>query len=181
MIQPRAFLVTRRTLASSLPLLTRRLLFKSGGGILERVRSGLWIANIFGSGLKMPILSKRPVSTTSSKLTGDRMEIKSKLACSNFGNNGLKDNQEMVDLNKIQGTLDYGEDGLYVFSCLCKVCNSKITKKFGKKAYNEGVVIIRCDNCKNHHLVSDKLGWFGDNRDNFDVFKFLNNKEISVS
>jgi hypothetical protein len=29
-----------------------------------------------------------------------------------------------------------------------------------KKAYNHGVVIIKCSGCKNNHLMADHLGWF---------------------
>ncbi|EAK87521.1 hypothetical protein [Cryptosporidium parvum Iowa II] len=179
-IQSKNFVMARRVLGTSLPLITRRSLFKSGGDIFGRIRSNKWITNTFVRSFTMPISCKKFISTINNKFTESKMEIKSKQACSNYDNNELKDNQEKVDLNNIQGTLDYGEDGLYVFSCVCNVCNSKITKKFSKKAYNEGIVIIRCDNCKNHHLVSDKLGWFEDNKDNFDVFKYINNKEISV-
>lgn len=29
-----------------------------------------------------------------------------------------------------------------------------------KKAYNTGVVIIKCDGCKSKHLIADHIGWF---------------------
>ena len=29
-----------------------------------------------------------------------------------------------------------------------------------KQAYTQGVVIIKCDGCKNLHLMADHLGWF---------------------
>ncbi|OII75553.1 uncharacterized protein cubi_02074 [Cryptosporidium ubiquitum] len=146
-----------------------------------RTKNGPWINSFFGNNWMMLSSCKRFISVANSKFTENKVGINSKPISSNYDNKKLKKSHDKVDINSIQGTLDYGDDGLYVFSCLCNICNSKITKKFSKKAYNEGIVIIRCDNCKNHHLVSDKLGWFGDERETFDVFKLLNNKEISIN
>ncbi|KAH7646934.1 hypothetical protein FG379_002625 [Cryptosporidium bovis] len=70
--------------------------------------------------------------------------------------------KKVLTLDRVEGTVEHGEDGLYVFSCECNICKNRILKKFSKKAYNEGVVIIRCDKCKNLHLISDRLGWFTD-------------------
>ena len=36
-------------------------------------------------------------------------------------------------------------------------------KKFTKSAYHKGLVIIRCNGCKNNHLIADNYGWFRDN------------------
>ncbi|KAH8739566.1 hypothetical protein FG386_001123 [Cryptosporidium ryanae] len=74
---------------------------------------------------------------------------------------GAKHNK-VLTLDRIEGTVEHGEEGFYVFSCECKVCKNRILKKFSRKAYNEGVVIVRCDKCRTLHLVSDKLGWFAD-------------------
>ncbi|GFO17712.1 Dnl-type Zinc finger protein-like [Plakobranchus ocellatus] len=42
----------------------------------------------------------------------------------------------------------------------CKICGSRNAQSFSKKSYEEGVVIVKCSNCKNNHLIADNLGWF---------------------
>lgn len=42
----------------------------------------------------------------------------------------------------------------------CNVCGRRNSKTFSKVAYTKGIVIIRCDGCKNNHLIADNIGWF---------------------
>ena len=63
-------------------------------------------------------------------------------------------NQRNVPLEKI-GTQKY-------ISYTCKVCSTRNSHTFSKKAYEEGVVIVTCEGCKNHHLIADHLDWFKD-------------------
>ena len=51
-------------------------------------------------------------------------------------------------------------DGRLLIGFTCKVCSTRSHKFMSKKAYNEGVVIIKCDGCKNLHLMADHLQWF---------------------
>ncbi|KAJ2780898.1 hypothetical protein H4R18_003193 [Coemansia javaensis] len=44
----------------------------------------------------------------------------------------------------------------------CRVCNHRQHKTMSKNAYENGVVLIQCDQCKNRHLIADNLGWFRD-------------------
>lgn len=158
----------------------RRLLFKGGGRMLGRVGSSPWVVGFLRGSQRMTMLSRRFLSVPDCGSSEAESRFRAKLVSSTSGIEESEGSQGRLDISNIQGTLDYGKDGLYVFSCVCSVCSNKITKKFSKKAYNEGIVIIRCDSCKNHHLVSDRLGWFGDSGENFDAFKLLN-KEISIS
>ncbi|CAK9795145.1 DNL-type zinc finger protein [Anthophora plagiata] len=55
----------------------------------------------------------------------------------------------------------------------CKKCNYRNGKIISKMAYEKGLVIIRCDGCKNNHLIADNLGWFEDLKNKNNIEKLL--------
>lgn len=75
--------------------------------------------------------------------------------------------QEQV--GEVDGVRLPGPKFLLRFTCTHKACEraepARISSKIiSQKSYNEGIVLVRC-NCDKLHLISDKLGWFGDSTD----------------
>ncbi|XP_015173291.1 PREDICTED: mitochondrial protein import protein ZIM17-like [Polistes dominula] len=62
----------------------------------------------------------------------------------------------------------------------CKKCNTQNSKTMSKLAYEKGVVIIRCDGCKNNHLIADNLGWFNEFKKGINIEKILAEKGETV-
>lgn len=70
--------------------------------------------------------------------------------CSSFAE---KPKTELDDSFKFIG----GQKKFIAFTC--KKCGTRNSKTMSKVAYERGIVIIRCDGCKNNHLIADNLGW----------------------
>lgn len=65
-----------------------------------------------------------------------------------------------LNLNNIPGMQTEGEK--YVIVLTCSICETRTARKISKKAYHNGVVICRCEKCKNLHLLADRMGVFED-------------------
>jgi DNL zinc finger len=47
----------------------------------------------------------------------------------------------------------------------CTICNTRSMKQFTERAYNHGVVIVKCPTCQNQHLIADRIGYFPEAHD----------------
>eukprot|EP00128_Syssomonas_multiformis_P012907 Colp12_sorted_trinity150504_noHs@19948 len=50
--------------------------------------------------------------------------------------------------------------GLLHLQFTCKVCDTRVKKNITKHSYQKGVVLVKCEGCKNIHLIADNLNWF---------------------
>jgi DNL zinc finger len=76
---------------------------------------------------------------------------------------------DVQDLNKANVTLNLDnipgmqtEGEKYIIVLTCSICETRTARKISKKAYHNGVVICRCEKCKNLHLLADRMGVFED-------------------
>ncbi|KAL6263499.1 hypothetical protein P5V15_006290 [Pogonomyrmex californicus] len=76
------------------------------------------------------------------------------------------------ELGKLEGKLKL------MFTC--KKCKTRNSKLISKLAYNKGMVIVRCDGCKNNHLIADNLGWFSEINKKTNIEKIMELKGETV-
>ncbi|XP_025267238.1 DNL-type zinc finger protein [Camponotus floridanus] len=83
-----------------------------------------------------------------------------------------ENDSNMKELGKLEGKLKL------MFTC--KKCSTRNSKLISKLAYNKGVVIVRCDGCKNNHLIADNLGWFPEisTRTNIEVIMAMKGETV---
>ncbi len=67
-----------------------------------------------------------------------------------------------------------------VIGFTCKVCSTRQFKSMSRVAYTKGVVFIKCDGCKNTHLIADHLGWYEHNKPAGTIEDILAKKGESV-
>ena len=88
--------------------------------------------------------------------------------------------------NLIEGAKHGGPKFLIQFTCdadadICSQKNDedrRSTKIISKKAYEEGICLIRCP-CEKLHLIADNLGWFGDEKSNVETIMAEKGQEIT--
>ncbi|EZA61936.1 hypothetical protein DMN91_009362 [Ooceraea biroi] len=79
---------------------------------------------------------------------------------------------ESKELGKLEGKMRL------IFTC--KKCSTRNSKLISKLAYDKGVIIVRCDGCKNNHLIADNLGWFTEIHKGINIEKIMATKGESV-
>lgn len=77
----------------------------------------------------------------------------------------------------VPGVQTSGEKMIIMYTCT--VCDTRSARKISKQAYYEGIVMVRCDCCKNRHLIADRMGVFEDSIEGkgWDIQAFLQKQE----
>ncbi len=83
-----------------------------------------------------------------------------------------------ININSIPGTSKGKRQLAIIYTC--SICNTRSAKKFTERAYNHGVVLVRCPKCENFHLIADRLGYFTDDNDNNDNYSSDNDDNNNV-
>lgn len=105
------------------------------------------------------------LKTSSKHVTDNVMAAKSAsiISTSTLLKDGIQDLHSAnvtLNLDNIPGMQTEGEK--YIIVLTCSICETRTARKISKKAYHNGVVICRCEKCKNLHLLADRMGVFED-------------------
>lgn len=88
---------------------------------------------------------------------------------------------ELPAFADVPGVQTAGEKMIIMFTCT--VCDTRSARKISKQAYTEGIVMVRCDCCKNRHLIADRMGVFEDSLEGnsgWDIQKYMAEQGESV-
>lgn len=88
----------------------------------------------------------------SSKRTFSTLESEKQTQNNNINSTTTTTSKNETPIGKIEGKI--------FAQFTCNVCQSKVQKTFSKASYEHGVVLIRCDGCKNLHLVRNIICYF---------------------
>ncbi|KAL9650831.1 hypothetical protein ABK040_001881 [Willaertia magna] len=124
------------------------------------------ISSFLKFGIKQSIPSKQFTSLLSSssfKHFSQSLYFKNHECC----NNSSCDNkEEQIEIATMPGEYKITEEekieksakmGLFY---TCGKCKRRHYIEFSKHSYNKGVVVTRCSNCNQLHLIADNLGYF---------------------
>lgn len=64
---------------------------------------------------------------------------------------------------------------------VCNVCKATNLKTFSLHAYEKGVVIVRCDSCRSHHLVADNIGWYDSQNPPGKIEDFIKSQSVDTN
>ncbi|AFZ80104.1 DNL zinc finger domain containing protein [Theileria equi strain WA] len=92
-----------------------------------------------------------------------------------------KDSETTSDAPEQSGgaTLQASKPERYIAVFTCNICQYRSAKTFSKRAYHHGVVYVKCAKCSSLHLISDQLGWFGDEKKNIEQILAEKNESVS--
>jgi protein import protein ZIM17 len=100
---------------------------------------------------------------------------------------GITDKDGIPEFVDVPGVQTGGDKMILMFTCT--VCDTRSARKISKRAYNEGIVMVRCAGCNNRHLIADRMGVFEDSipssdgsakvGEGWDIQKYLQ-KEMGV-
>ncbi|KAL7672867.1 hypothetical protein ACOME3_007746 [Neoechinorhynchus agilis] len=72
----------------------------------------------------------------------------------------IKRNLSGIESKKILSKLDQPTHKQITYTC--KKCDRPNSAIFSRLSFEKGIVIVRCEGCRNLHLIADHLSWFPD-------------------